>query len=73
MVGIAFKTAKRNPPVWIAICHTCKKGCHGWGYCKGDALASLPCKSEKRLRKAGLAMPDWKELLKRDEGRYDLV
>lgn len=68
-----FRRLEHVPPIWEASCRCCSKGCRGYGYCHGDALASLPCSSSARLSKAGLSLPDWKEALIRDERRRDLV
>lgn len=59
--------------LFTATCGICGSGCTGKGFCPGDALASLPCRSQRRMEMAGAGMPTWKELLLRDEHRYDLL
>lgn len=76
MVLSSYLTATEfagSPNVWSVRCSACGRGCVGMGWCPGDAIGRLPCKSPERMGKAGLEWPDWKEELRHDEGRYMLV
>lgn len=73
MLGIEFEEIDRFPPIHRATCTLCPKRCTGEGFCKGDALARLPCRTELRLKRIGRTLPNWKEEIGRDARRYDLL
>lgn len=73
MVGHSFSETDHVPPIHIVTCTCCRKVCTGEGFCRGDAMARLPCDSVERLRRVGMKLPDYKELIRRHDRRYDLI
>lgn len=64
MRGCSVRREARPPYRWVATCSLCSEMCAGEGFCPGDAVSALPCRSERRMRLSGCRIPDWKEMLR---------
>lgn len=73
MIGHEFSTSKGRPYTHRVVCRCCQKGCAGLGFCPGDAMAQLPCRTPERLAAAGARIPTFKEVMEREQAELILV
>lgn len=64
MIGVEMGTYGRSPAVHTASCRLCPKECKGEGFCPGDALSMLPCRTERLLAIAGVRPRTWREAVR---------